>query len=158
MKTETELQSPADLVSGSSAQVLRGAELYELHCSACHGNSGLGLAEARLSFPEDHRNCEECHRSSNPAKAEDMGEMLELGRQCFSLGQPPDLRADTLMRFGNAGALYSYIKSAMPRWAPGNLPESEYIDITAFLLALNENLPPDADLTPQNAALVLLHQ
>lgn len=137
-------------VAGSSTQVLRGAEAYDLVCSDCHGNSGLGITEGRLSFLPEHQRCEQCHKVFNaPTKAD-----VRLSeRNAFSLGQPPALRGEgALARFGTAAALYAYVRSAMPRYDPGALTDAEYLDITAFLLELNGELPAGATLTEGNAA------
>jgi mono/diheme cytochrome c family protein len=50
------------LVAGAPDAVLRGAATYDWNCAVCHGDTGLGYAEARLSFPADHRTCTRCHR------------------------------------------------------------------------------------------------
>lgn len=35
-------------------QLEHGAQTYDLHCATCHGDTGLGFAEAKLAFLEDH--------------------------------------------------------------------------------------------------------
>jgi hypothetical protein len=141
-----------ELVAAASEQVKAGAELYSFHCAACHGNTGLGIAEARLAFPEDHRDCESCHKPGNPKKAADIPTIETNERNCFALGEPPVLRSsEALSTFANAQVLYSYIQATMPRWQPNNLTTEEYLDITAFLLAFNSRLPKDITLTKDNA-------
>ncbi len=140
---------PGEVVAGSSPQVLRGAEVYDLVCSDCHGDSGMGIAEGRLSFLPDHQRCEGCHKPFNaPTKAN-----VELSeRNSFNIGEPPPLRGDgVLAHFGNASVLYSYLQATMPRYDPGILSDEDYLDITAFLLELNGALPDDATLTEENA-------
>lgn len=141
-------------VAGSSPQVLRGAETYDLVCSDCHGNSGLGIEEGRLSFLPEHRRCEQCHKRFNaPTKAD-----VRLSeRNAFDLGHPPALRGDgALEHFGTAAALYAYVRSAMPRYDPGALSDEAYLDITAFLLELNGALPAGTTLTVEDAAGIRL--
>ena len=154
MSRADEPAASASLVAGSSPQVLRGAEAYDLICSDCHGNSGLGIGEGRLSFLPEHQRCEQCHKPFNaPTKAN-----VELSeRNAFNIGEPPALRGEgALAHFGHAGGLYSYLRSAMPRYDPGALSDQEYWDITAFLLELNGALPDDLTLTADNAASVAL--
>ena len=154
MKAETELPSPADLVAGSSEQVLRGAEIYDLVCSDCHGDSGLGIAEGRLSFDPEHRRCEQCHKTFN-APTKNNVKLSE--RNSFNIGEPPALQGEgVLAHFANAGVLHAYIRAAMPRYEPGMLGEEEYIDITAFLLKLNDLLPQGLILSEANAPSVTL--
>ncbi len=51
----------------------------------------------------------------------------------------------------NAGALFAYVKAAMPPDNPGGLNDTTYADILAFILRGNgyppggQELPPDAD-------------
>jgi mono/diheme cytochrome c family protein len=145
-----------ELVEGYSEQVRHGAKVYDLVCSNCHGNTGLGIEEGRAEFLPEHQHCEKCHRPNNAAKIADV-RISE--RNSFNLGNPPALRTDrSLAHFGTAAGLYAYLKAAMPRYEPGQLTDKEYLDITAFLLALNEKLPKDAILTADNLVDLLLVQ
>ncbi len=139
-----------DLITDKGEQVLRGAELYDWNCAVCHGPTGLGFEEARLAFPESHRDCESCHRRNNPrTRAGMQGNDNE--RETFSIGTAPQLRnEESLEKFPNAAVLYAYIQSTMPRYEPGRLSLQETLDITAFLLAFH-NIPSDEELTETNA-------
>ncbi|HEX7022812.1 MAG TPA: cytochrome c [Trueperaceae bacterium] len=131
-------------------QVVRGAQLYDKNCAVCHGDTAAGFAEARTAFPEDHQRCERCHHPGNPAIERNM---IISPRNAFSLGQPPALdAAEALGSFGTAEALYSYLKANMPRYEPGRLSNSEYLDVTAFLLDINGLLPPDTVVDEGNLA------
>lgn len=143
-----------ELLVGASAQVQAGAHEYHLVCEACHGASGLGLAEGRLSFPPSHQYCERCHHPYNAALWEDTA----IGpRNSFNLGDPPALRGDgTLADLPNARALYGYLRTAMPRYRPGDLTDSQYLDVTAFLLALRADMPAAGSLSLKDAAEVAL--
>lgn len=137
-------------VPGSSEQVKRGAELYDWNCAVCHGDTALGFAEAREAFPEDHRRCQRCHKPNNPAR---MSLEAMSPHNAFSVGDPPALRGEgTLQAFPHALALYSYIRATMPRYEPGRLNDSEYWDITAFLLELSGH----STLDEAGAALVTI--
>ena len=130
------------LVDTANPQVLRGAELYYASCAVCHGDTATGLAEARLSFPEDHQRCERCHRRNNPAQ-------MNLGattwRNAFSIGEAPGLvGGDALSAFPNASVLFSYMSATMPRPFPGKLTSEDYLDITLFLLEAN-GVPVEAE-------------
>lgn len=129
-------------------QRTRGADLYHLRCAVCHGATGQGLAEARLAFPEDHRRCSRCHKPSNPPLLANPF----VDNNMFDIGDAPALAGEDALTAPNAAALYSYLRAAMPRHAPGSLADAEYLDITAYLLELNRALPGGAVLTEQNAA------
>lgn len=137
--------SPAPAEPG--AYLTAAEELYAWNCAVCHGATGGGLEEAKLAFPEDHRDCTRCHRPSNrvvqpldqPFNDHDM----------FSLGTPPALHAElpTAAASGATGAplasvappaaLHAYIAQTMPRYDPGRLSDDDYWALTAFLLELN---------------------
>lgn len=142
------------MVEGSSPQVTRGAELFDLYCSACHGDTAQGLAEAQLSFPADHRDCASCHRTNNPPQME---HTMMRYNYAFSVGDPPALHGpDTLESFPNGFVLYHYIRATMPRPFPGMLSDDEYLAITAFLLELHQPLPEGTPLSEENATQRLL--
>jgi mono/diheme cytochrome c family protein len=125
-----------NLVAGASEQVLRGAELYDWHCAVCHGPTGLGFEEARSAFPESHQNCESCHRKNNPrTRAGMQGNDNE--RDTFSIGVAPTLRGESSLRFATATVLH----------APGDLTDTELLDVVAFLLEVNSLLPENTVLS-----------
>lgn len=140
-----------EVIAGYGEQVQRGAETYDLVCSNCHGNTGLGIEEGRAEFLPEHQRCEKCHRPNNAARIVDV-EVSD--RNSFNIGVPPALH--TLAKFGSAAGLKAYLQAAMPRYEPGRLSDEEYEDITAFLLALNNQLPTDTTLTAENMTTILL--
>ncbi len=157
-QTETEMQKSSELapeiaevITGYSEQVRRGAEVYDLVCSNCHGDTGLGIEEGRAEFLPEHQRCERCHRPNNATKIVDV-EISD--RNSFNIGEPPALH--DLAKFGSAAGLNAYLRAAMPRYEPGRLSDEEYLDITAFLLALNKKLPKNTALTTENLAMILL--
>jgi hypothetical protein len=127
------------LIAGAPANVVRGAETYDWHCAVCHGDTGLGYAEARLSFPEDHRTCTGCHRKGNQREMS-FEEMNARHNDVFDIGDPPALRGDgALAAFGSVEALlFAYTRSSMPRYQPGRLSDDDYADLVAFMLWLRE--------------------
>ncbi|MCA9835335.1 MAG: c-type cytochrome [Trueperaceae bacterium] len=146
---------PFDFIEQASEQVQRGAKVYDLVCSDCHGDSGLGIAEGRLSFLPEHQKCEKCHKGFNASTKKDV-ELSE--RNSFNIGTPPALRGEgALSHFNNAAVLYAYIRAAMPRYEPGMLSDQEYLDITAFLVALNGDLPTGLNLDQENATTLDLN-
>jgi mono/diheme cytochrome c family protein len=54
-----------------------------------------------------------------------------------------------LRRWGKhtTGELFDYVKSRMPHDDPDSLPEAEYVDIVAFIMAANGALPGGNALT-----------
>ena len=137
------------LIVGAGAQVARGADIYDRNCAVCHGDSALGFAEARRAFPQDHRACTRCHKQNNP-QVMSLEQVVEEGRDhdLFPIGDPPPLRgADALASLPDPVALFHYIRATMPRYRPGTMADQEYLDVTAFLLAVNGRL--DLDRTPE---------
>lgn len=123
-----------------------GRELFALYCAACHGETGGGLAEARLAFPESHRRCESCHKPGNPDLQAELPDSFELMRgrvavgNAFSIGKAPALRGPgALQTFGSPAALRAYIEAAMPRHAPGTLTEAQSKSLSVFVLELRAN-------------------
>jgi mono/diheme cytochrome c family protein len=132
----------SSLIEGASDQVAAGAHTYHLVCEACHGASGLGLAEGRESFPPTHQRCERCHRDTNSALWD---QTAITPRNSFALGDPPALRGPgTLAKLPNALVLHAYVQAAMPRYRPGVLDDQQYLDLTAFLMVLHGDLPKSA--------------
>jgi mono/diheme cytochrome c family protein len=124
-----------------SEQLEHGAINYDIHCGSCHGDTGLGFAEAKLAFPEDHRTCHYCHRRNNPPQ---MSMETMTNRNAFDIGEAPALRGeDTLTGFGNAQALTYYIQATMPRPFPRKLADETYVAITLHMLDLRGELPQD---------------
>lgn len=140
----------------------RGAELYALNCAVCHGATGGGLAEAKLAFPEDHRDCTRCHRPSNRI-VQPLSEPF-VDNDMFAVGDPPALHdleaaassatgldprsavAGRLSATAAPTALLVYVAATMPRYDPGRLTADEYAAITAHLLVLNGRVDEIGDL------------
>lgn len=152
MKKSSELAPEIlEVIQGYGEQVKHGAEVYDLVCSNCHGNTGLGIEEGKAEFLPEHQRCEKCHRPFNAATLANV-EISE--KNAFNIGTPPALQSETLRKFGSATGLYAYIAAAMPRHDPGVLSKQDYLDITAFLLALNDVLPRDTVLTNDNSSSI----
>lgn len=125
-------------ISELEAQLAFGKELYDFNCAVCHGERGLGLDDARLSFPEDHRYCEQCHRPSNPRRMT-LEQMTPLN--AFSVGDAPPLAGEgSLSAFPNALALYSYSRATMPRFEPARHTDEEYLAMTTYILSIRQEL------------------
>jgi mono/diheme cytochrome c family protein len=123
-----------------AALLAQGQELYALNCAVCHGRTGGGLAEAKLAFPPDHRNCTRCHRPTNRV-VQPLTQPFE-DNNMFSLGDPPALHpvpgaGPVLAGVADPSALLAYVSATMPRYDPGRMTPEEYTAITAHLLALN---------------------
>jgi hypothetical protein len=128
-------------------QLEHGAQTYDLHCATCHGDTGLGFAEAKLAFPEDHRRCHYCHRRHNPPQ---MPLPTMTSRNAFDIGEAPALVGEsTLSQFPNASTLYYYSQATMPRPFPGELDDATYLAITLHMLRLREALPADVQAANQ---------
>ena len=133
--TAEEAAATLALVADGSALVRQGAILYDHNCSACHGDTGGGMAEAKTSFPDDKRTCTRCHKPSNPPQ---MDHLAMNWRNAFDVGiAPPLIGTDALDGFASGAALFGYVRATMPRPWPGSLSDEEYLAITAFLAAAN---------------------
>lgn len=125
------------LVAGADEEVRVGAALYDRNCAVCHGDTGLGLAEAKLAFPTDHRTCSRCHRPGNPAQMS-FEEMMLRQQDLFDLGAPPALRGPNALRaFADPIGLWAYTDATMPRYQPGRLEATEVRAIVGFLWRAN---------------------
>lgn len=153
--TAEEAWQSVALVAGSTRQAIDGAALFAHHCSACHGDTGGGIEEARLSFPDTHRNCVRCHRTTNPPTM-----LLEemTPRSAFDVGLAPPVVGPgfDLGKFGTGAGLYAYVQATMPRPFPAALDEDVYLAIVAFLLAANGvELPGELASVADLAAVTL---
>lgn len=125
------------LVANASDEVRVGATLYDLNCAVCHGDTGLGYAEAKLAFPADHRTCTRCHRPGNPVTMS-FETMMERQHDLFDVGAAPALRGDgALAAFTDPVALWAYTGATMPRYQPGRLTDVEVRAIVTFLWHAN---------------------
>ena len=122
------------MVQDAPDVVRAGAKAYAANCAVCHGDTGLGYEEAKLSFPEDHRSCTRCHRPGN-VREMTFAKMMERQHDLFDVGHPPPLRGEgTMLAFaGNDAALFGYLRATMPRYQPGRLSDEEYHALVAFL-------------------------
>ncbi len=151
MSTAGALPSPSSypvlqkLLAHAGTQVRAGAHTFHVVCATCHGPTGKGYQEARMAFIPDHRECERCHRPANPALWADT---QITAKNSFSIGHPPALRGtDLLQEYPTPSQLFQYVKTKMPRYDPGKFSDATYVQLTAFLLALNGAMPPGAHLT-----------
>lgn len=152
--------SPADhlrsaMIRGGNDQVRRGAALFDRNCAVCHGDSGLGLQEARAAFPQDHRHCTRCHKPNNPVVMS-LEQVHEEGRDhdLFPIGDPPPLRGEgALASLRTPTALFHYTRATMPRYRPGTMRDEEYLDVTAFLAYVNEWPGRDELLRPADVGM-----
>lgn len=121
------------LILGAPAAVVRGAETYDFDCAVCHGDTGLGYAEAKLAFPADHRTCTRCHRPGNEREMS-FETMMERQHDLFDLGEPPALRGPAaLATLSVDAALFAYTRATMPRYQPGRLDDTAYEDLVQFM-------------------------
>lgn len=143
------------LLDGASDQVKEGGHLYHVVCEACHGASGQGLAEGRLSFAPADRYCERCHHPYNSTLWD--ATRINPGNS-FYLGRPPAIRGPgTLDELRDGGQLYAEVRRTMPHYRPGSLTDAQYLEVTAFLLALRGDMAPTETVTVAGAADVPLH-
>lgn len=153
--TAEEAAATLALVPDASPETREGAILYDHHCSACHGDTGRGLAEAKASFPADDRNCTRCHQEHNPPQ---MAAGAMTYRNAFDIGDPPPLLGEdgALSRYRHAAGLFGYVRATMPRPFPGALEDEAYWKIVAFLAAAAGAELPSGPLGPATGTEVPL--
>ncbi|HSM35509.1 MAG TPA: c-type cytochrome [Longimicrobiales bacterium] len=68
---------------------------------------------------------------------------------------PPLARAAFLRRWDgrSLATLYEYIRATMPESTPGSLPDQEYIDLIAYMLATSGAEPGEEELMPDPVSL-----
>ncbi|MBI4289074.1 MAG: hypothetical protein HY671_11690 [Chloroflexi bacterium] len=86
------------------------------------------------------RSCAKCHGDKGEGGRKIEG-LLPIPTQL--IGPEAHLEA-----YANTRLLLDYIKSEMPRDAPGSLAKQEYLDILSFLLVENGFVPPDRVMSP----------
>ena len=138
------LAEPTLPANPSQADV--GAQGFWLHCMPCHGDRGQGLtADFREQYPLEDQNCwaSGCH-GARP---------YEDG---FTLPAtiPAIIGTTALSRFPDAGALFAFVRGAMPWHDPGSLDEETYWQIVAYLVRENARLPAGVTLGPESAGAV----
>lgn len=122
-------------------QYERGRHLYWLNCMPCHGDRGQGLTdEFREQWVEDHQNC--WARGCHVGRPEDQG--FPIPRTVPAVISPNG----ELPPFESAEALFEYLRTTHPPQHPGYLPEGEYWDIAAYVLAENGRLSPQEEIGP----------
>jgi cytochrome c len=67
-------------------------------------------------------------------------------REGFPFGREPRLEKTIGNYWPHATTLFDYVRRAMPFATPGSLTVDEVYAVTAWLLAQNEIIPPDATL------------
>lgn len=102
--------------------VADGAVLYAAKCAMCHGAKGEGMA---------------------PAYPKLVGREP---REGFPFWRDPKHEKTVGNYWPYATSLWEYVRRAMPYTAPGSLTADETYALTAWMLAANEILPPDAVL------------
>lgn len=133
--TVAEAAATLALVPEASESVREGAILYDHNCSACHGDLGGGLEEARMSFPQGDRTCTRCHRATNPPQ---MDHFVMSWRNAFDVGVAPSvIGPNALQSFPDGASLFAYLRATMPRPFPGSLDDETYLAITVFLIEAN---------------------
>ena len=139
---DTKATAQAGTATADDKELLAwGRELYALNCAVCHGRGGGGLAEAKLAFPEDHRNCTRCHRPGNRI-VQPLNQPFE-DNNMFAIGDPPALHGSAagdrlgLTAVAEPAVILAYVAATMPRYDPGRLTFDQYVAITAHLLELN---------------------
>jgi cytochrome c5 len=132
----------------SATQADRGAGVYMLVCSACHGDKGQGLTDAwRATWAPEDQNCwqTKCHAPSHPPDGFEIPHYV-----------PPAIGPMVRARFQTALALHDYVQTTMPWHEPGSIVDDQYWDITAFMLRMMGLDQGNVPLDRQRAAQISL--
>jgi len=125
-----------------------GAQVYWLYCLPCHGDRAQGLTdEFRQTYPPEDQNCWTSHCHGKPT--------YENG---FTIPTvvPALVGSGALAKFHTAANLYGFIHAAMPFQKPNSLTDEEYYKITAFLLRQNGLIDGQTEISPSNAAQIIV--
>ncbi len=138
-------------VSLSGADEDDVAEVYRLYCSTCHGDVGQGLTDEWRSthFPPSKQNCwqSKCHTYNH-----------DPGGFIFPKEVPAIVGTEALTKFATAQELYGFIRAAMPYYAPGLLSDTQYRELTIYLVEANyraRNLSLPEQMPEELAAMPL---
>ncbi len=133
-------------VPPGSPQIVYGAEIYRLVCSACHGDKGQGLTtEWRMTWAPEDQNCwkSKCHALNHPPEG-------------FVLPIAPSLTNLTgEARFPTALELEKFIRQYMPWQDPGSLTDERAWQVTSYVLKLN-NVAAGPEINPETAVKIRL--
>jgi len=103
--------------------VAQGTALYQAACAMCHNRNGEGMAPVYPALIGRDPKAEGFHFASDPKLAKTIGNYWPY-----------------------ATTVFDYVRRAMPYNAPGSLSNDQVYALTAFLLAANKVIPPDATL------------
>ncbi len=114
-----------------SGNVDDGVELWEMHCTSCHGSFG------------------ESNEVFTPIVGGTSADDIKTGHvKSLISGSSP--QRTTLMKVATVSTLFDYIQRAMPWTAPKSLKPDEVYAILAYLLNLAEIVPADFELSDAN--------
>jgi hypothetical protein len=139
----TPVPDPFDVpvLPDNPTQVDLGRDAYFYHCMPCHGDQGQGLTdEFRQMWEEDHQDCwsRGCHNQNDAQVAFPIPRSIP----------PVSGGSTTLARFAAPQELHDYLVATHPPQRPGALEAAQYWAVTAFLLAENGRLAPEATVGP----------
>jgi mono/diheme cytochrome c family protein len=125
-----------------------GATLFASSCAGCHGprGEGLGSAPALLgpgALPEFPRTA---GGSGDPTLIDP--QQLQIEMQSRPAGAP------TRDPFRNAGDLFRFVRTKMPKNHPGSLTDGDAWAVVNFILAAQGASLPPGGVGPANAAVV----
>ena len=114
-----------------SGTVDDGIELWETHCTSCHGSFG------------------ESNEVFTPIVGGTSANDIQTGHvKSLISGSSP--QRTTLMKVATVSTLFDYIQRAMPWTAPKSLKSDEVYAILAYLLNLADIVPADFELSDAN--------
>ena len=114
-----------------SGNVDDGVELWETHCTSCHGSFG------------------ESNEVFTPIVGGTSANDIQTGHvKSLISGSSP--QRTTLMKVATVSTLFDYIQRAMPWTAPKSLKPDEVYAILAYLLNLADIVPADFELSDTN--------
>jgi mono/diheme cytochrome c family protein len=128
-----------------------GANTFYVYCMPCHGDVGQGLTDEfrNREYPPEDVNCWKsgCHG----ARPYENGFTLPMTI-------PLLIGPGALAKFQTAQELYGFIRGAMPFNAPGSLTDTQYVNVTAFLLEGNQIVPAGVQLNTSALAAIKLRE
>ena len=136
--------APADLARGRD-QFLQGATVFSNECVTCHGAHGEGLASAPAllgpgALPEYPRTT----GAGDPTITDP--QLIQIAAQTRPQG------AAWRDPFRNAGDLFTFTTTHLPKSRASGLKEADYWAVTSFLLAVQGASLPPGGVDPATAA------
>lgn len=126
---------------GVAAHAIREPRSFDIQISSAHAASDSGDGQVAAGRAVYLKHCARCHGEK--------GEGLE-GPALI------DETENRLQSYSNAATLFRYVRLLMPLDAPDSLPEKDYWNVVAYLLARNGVIAEGVPVGPDTAEQIVV--